>query len=181
MKLGIDYSLNSPAFCVFEADGKEIIPHRFYFFGRKKLQVGEFGNGMFIGRQSKEPDPNPVIRYMNNANYAMEIVDEWKVKEIFIEGYSYGSVTSSFTTLVENVATLKVLAHQRGIQLVPFAPSAVKKIATGKGNSKKDAMYSDGWLPKMGIDLETMLSSKRDSNPISDIVDSYFVSLTSVR
>lgn len=180
MKLAIDYSLNSPAFCVFNADGNEITPVRFYFFAKKKCQIGSFHNGLFVGRESKEPDPNPVVRYLTNANYAMEIVDKYSCDSIYIEGYSYGSVTSSFTSLVENVATLKVLAHQRGIELIPFAPSAVKKIATGKGNAKKAQMYEDGWLKRFDIDLETMLGAKRDANPISDIVDSYFVGLKSV-
>ena len=58
-------------------------------------------------------------------------------------------------------------------------PTVLKKFATGKGNSNKEAMYSQ-FLKEENVDLLGLLglnlpkSGKIDS-PISDIVDSFFL------
>ena len=52
--------------------------------------------------------------------------------------------------------------------------SVVKKGATGKGNADKDMMY-EAFVKETKIDLKKLFDTEKVGNPISDIVDSYFI------
>ena len=52
--------------------------------------------------------------------------------------------------------------------------SKVTKGATGKGNADKDKMY-EAFLKETKIDLKKLFDTEKVGNPISDIVDSYFI------
>jgi Holliday junction resolvasome RuvABC endonuclease subunit len=54
-----------------------------------------------------------------------------------------------------------------------IAPTAVKKDAVGRGNANKQDMI-DKFIQETNIDLYKELDC-RTNNPISDIVDSYFI------
>ena len=53
-------------------------------------------------------------------------------------------------------------------------PSVVKKGATGKGNADKDKMY-EAFVKETKIDLKKIFDTDKVGNPISDIVDSYYI------
>ena len=53
-------------------------------------------------------------------------------------------------------------------------PSVVKKGATGKGNADKDKMY-EAFVKETKVDLKKLFDTDKVGNPISDIVDSYFI------
>jgi Holliday junction resolvasome RuvABC endonuclease subunit len=53
-------------------------------------------------------------------------------------------------------------------------PSVVKKGATGKGNADKDKMY-EAFVKDTKIDLKKLFDTEKVGNPISDIVDSYYI------
>jgi len=76
-----------------------------------------------------------------------------------------------------------LLKYKLYSESIPFAianPGQVKKHATGKGNAKKHEMYTE-FLQRTGVDLEAMLDSKSHANPISDIVDAYFITLFGIK
>ena len=50
----------------------------------------------------------------------------------------------------------------------------VKKGATGKGNADKDKMY-EAFVNETKIDLKKIFDTEKVGNPISDIVDSYYI------
>ena len=53
-------------------------------------------------------------------------------------------------------------------------PSVVKKGATGKGNADKDMMY-EFFSKETKTDLKKIFDTQKVGNPISDIVDSYYI------
>ena len=53
-------------------------------------------------------------------------------------------------------------------------PSVVKKGATGKGNADKDMMY-ESFSKETNTDLKKVFDTVKVTNPISDIVDSYYI------
>ena len=61
----------------------------------------------------------------------------------------------------------------KDIPVFTIAPTVIKKFATGKGNAKKDMMLSN-FITSTGCDVRQVLDYAGD-NPISDIVDSYFI------
>jgi hypothetical protein len=56
------------------------------------------------------------------------------------------------------------------------APTHIKKFATGKGNAKKEMMY-ESFLTETqrNLQLELEIKSEKIGNPVSDIVDSYYI------
>ena len=58
-------------------------------------------------------------------------------------------------------------------------PTVIKKEATGKGNANKELMY-ETFLAETKIDLQSQLTPKSTKivNPVSDIVDSYYICKT---
>ena len=149
-KVGIDYSLTSPAICIDDGTLK------FYYLTTKKKWVGKQSENI-IGYEHKEWT-DPIERFKNISDFVMDILYtnplfEQPVYDIYIEGYSFGS---------------------KGQGLFQIVPSVVKKGATGKGNADKDMMY-EAFLKETKIDLKKILDTDKVGNPLSDIVDSYFI------
>ena len=58
-----------------------------------------------------------------------------------------------------------------------IVPSVVKKRATTKGNANKELMYEQ-FMKDGGEDLVSQLGMNKLSNPVTDIVDSYYIMRT---
>ena len=52
--------------------------------------------------------------------------------------------------------------------------SVVKKYASGKGNADKQLMY-DSFKKHTGVDLMKMFDMNKLNNPVTDIIDSYYI------
>ena len=58
-----------------------------------------------------------------------------------------------------------------------LVPSVIKKRATGKGNADKQKMYEQ-FMKDGGQDLVSVLGMNKLDNPVTDIVDSYYIMRT---
>ena len=177
--VGIDYSMNAPAVCIHTGNNWNPDNCKFYWHTNvKKCQ---------IKTNSLQGDPTPVYncaddlnsleRWEANANWIIGILNDLKddIKIIGLEGYSYGSKGSLPFSIAENTAILKYKLKQMvPLKLKIFSPGAIKKYATTKGNAKKMQMF-ESFIADSGIDLIKYINSKPESNPISDIVDSYWI------
>ena len=169
--LGIDLSLNSPAVCFFSGEQfnqEECI--YFYFTNNKKLAIT---NKKFSGTLIPEYY-NDMQRYENITRWVMNIISDHTPDHIFIEGYSFSSTGKVFN-IAENCGILKYNIWKYGITYSVLPPSVVKKNATGKGNANKQLM-EETFLLTTGLDVRKQLKlSASVSNPVSDIIDSYFI------
>ena len=79
----------------------------------------------------------------------------------------------------ENTGILKKQLKEAGFKYVTIPPTVIKKHATGKGNANKELMY-ETFLSESHVDLKSQLSPKstKISNPVSDIVDSFYICKT---
>ena len=77
--------------------------------------------------------------------------------------------------IAENCGILKyrLLEEEYGYHTV--VPSVVKKGATGKGNADKDMMYEAFVKELPEYNLKKILDTEKTGNPLSDIVDSYYI------
>ena len=177
--VGIDYSLNSPAICIAD-DNFKFDKCSFHFLTSKKKHLGKIGKNIF-GYEHKEYN-NHIIRFSNISMWALDIIHKHKkdTAQVFVEGYSFGSKGQAVFQIAENCGILKYRLQMSPSMLYDtVVPSVVKKNATGKGNADKQLMY-DSFLRDTGVDLMKIFDMQKLNNPITDIIDSYYIAKTGV-
>ena len=170
---GIDYSLTSPALTVHVGSSWSIKNCRFYYLSKRgKYSVN---TSMFYG--TEYPDyVSDEHRYDNLKSWVMSNLQTYGcIDHVFIEGYAFGAVGRVFQ-IAENTGCLK---HQLWIESIPhtvYPPTSIKKFATGKGNAKKDQLY-EAFITETSVDIRRELGiiNVNQWNPLSDIVDSYYI------
>lgn len=169
--LGIDLSLTSPALCFHVGDEFSINGCKFFYLTKqKKLAINLHPTeGTLIDEYSNE-----IERYHFISTWIIRKINEFEPEHIFIEDYSFSSTGRVFN-IAENCGILKYNLWKNGITFTTIPPTVIKKQATGKGNANKDAM-EQSFLQETGFNVREHLSlSKSVSNPVSDIIDSYYV------
>lgn len=169
--IGVDYSMTSPAVVVKTPSGVFA-----YAFANKKSQ-GIFSSGNWNIIITDYPQyTSQEERFNILGNFVCNIVKQTEgVSRVRIEGYSYGSSGKIFN-LAENCGVLKHILYMNGVTFDTLAPTSVKKYACGKGNADKQMMY-DSFEEKMKLNLKSLIGDgkKGIGNPLSDIVDAYFL------
>lgn len=169
--IGIDLSLTSPACCLFEGDELNLNGCKFYFLTSNKKIEGTRApiTGTLIKEYLSDQE-----RYHNISRWVIDVIYENSPEHIFIEDYSYSSTGRVFN-IAENCGILKYNLWKSGVKFTTIPPTVIKKQATGKGNSNKAAMEI-AFLSETGFDIRKHLQlSQSVSNPVSDIIDSYYV------
>ena len=164
--IGIDYSLTSPAICINNGS------LMFYYLTNKKKWQCEM-NESIVGYAHKEWTA-PIQRFTYISDFVFDILFTINNPIIFIEGYSFGSKGQGLFQIAENCGILKYRLLEKGYGYNTVVPSVVKKGATGKGNADKDKMY-EAFVKETKVDLKKLFDTDKVGNPISDIVDSYFI------
>lgn len=169
---GIDYSLTSPSVCIHSGVEWDHTKCDFYYLSNKKGNIIE--TNQFHGSEYKDFNSDS-HRYDNLSNWVLEILRKHGVQKCYIEGYSYGSVGRVFQ-IGENTGVLKHALWKESFSWDVFAPTSIKKFATGKGNANKQMMY-DSFVEETKIDIRFLLNIKSENNwnPISDIIDAYWI------
>ena len=126
-----------------------------------------------IGYEHKEWT-DPIQRFKNISDFALDIISPLLNPQIFIEGYSFEVKGQGLFQIAENCGILKYRLQEQNLPYETVVPSVVKKGATGKGNADKDKMY-EAFVKETKIDLKKLFDTDKVGNPISDIVDSYFI------
>jgi Holliday junction resolvasome RuvABC endonuclease subunit len=169
---GIDYSLTSPSICVHKGDTWSVNNCTFYYLSHKKQWLSV--TGQFIGEMYEKFDSD-THRYNNLSKWSSKIITENKVDSCFIEGYAFNAVGRVFQ-IAENTGLLKYKLWRENTPFQVFAPSEIKKFASGKGNSNKEKMY-EAFFAETSVDIRKKLDIMNEKvwNPISDIVDAYYI------
>ena len=166
---GIDYSLRSPAICTHNGSEWKYTSCIFHFLSDRKKYSDVFCK-RFFGK-SFDSFSNEQERYDSISSWAVDKCEG--TDQIAIEDYAYNATGRVFN-IAENTGVLKYKLFQMGIPLESLSPSKVKKFATGKGNASKELMYS-AFLKETKVNLIKELNMKSLGNPVTDIVDSYYI------
>ena len=176
---GIDYSLTSPAICVWKSTDD-----RLFNFDDCALYYLEIP-------KRRGPTPHGILNIHANPypeweteEERHELLSKWTMSiitgcEVFIEGYAFAtSGTSHVRSIAENTGLLKHKMHKVKQSFTSVPPTVIKKYATGKGNANKEGMY-EAFVDELltPTDLKERLTPKatKVKNPVSDLVDSYFI------
>ena len=179
---GIDYSLTSPAICVYKDengghfDFDRCVFH--YLSNNEKQQQLAARTGLKNLRVDSYPEwQSEEERHEKLATWAYNIVQG--CEEVFLEGYAFAtSVQAGVRSMAENTGLLKHKMWKNILKFQTYPPTVIKKFATGKGNSNKEKMYEafvDELLTPTDLKEQLTPKAKKIINPISDIVDSYFI------
>ncbi len=176
--IGIDYSLTSPAVCI--TDDCKFNNSHFYYLTNRKKYVGKMMKNI-EGFEHEEYTDN-IKRFKNISNFVFHVLGRHispkigfrSINKIFIEGYSFGSKGQGLFQIAENCGILKYRLMDSHIPYETIVPSVVKKGATGKGNADKEKMY-DQFYVDTGVNLMEVFEQNTLSNPVTDIVDSYYI------
>ena len=176
--IGIDYSLTSPAVCI--TDDCKFNNSHFYYLTNRKKYVGKMMKNI-EGFEHEEYTDN-IKRFKNISNFVFHVLGRHispkigfrSINKIFIEGYSFGSKGQGLFQIAENCGILKYRLMDSHIPYETIVPSVVKKGATGKGNADKEKMY-EAFCKDTKTDLKKVFDTQKIGNPISDIVDSFYI------
>lgn len=206
VKIGIDFSLISPAVCIQYPGGTYRFISFFDDFG-KDWMTSKSKKFHYHQELSKIMDLIPYTREINTDNYRDEqiskmksakhianlIVETLKNKvgeqevKIAIEGFSYGSISSSALDLAlyNSFLRIKLLETFGDDSIIVIAPTEGKKTLYGKGNANKDQMIDSFIENKLNDDelTKTPLWNYCKNNnldyknikPVDDLVDSYAI------
>ena len=179
---GIDYSLTSPAICVYKDengghfDFDRCVFH--YLSNNEKQQQLAARTGLKNLRVDSYPEwQSEEERHEKLATWAYNIVQG--CEEVFLEGYAFAtSVQAGVRSMAENTGLLKHKMWKNKLKFQTYPPTVIKKFATGKGNSNKEKMYEafvDELLTPTDLKEQLTPKAKKVTSPISDIVDAYFI------
>ena len=179
---GIDYSLTSPAICVYKEDDGGFYNFDscvFHYLSNNERQQ-QLAARCGVSNLIAEPYPEwncEEERHEKLASWAYSRIQG--CDEVFIEGYAFAtSAQAGVRSIAENTGLLKNKMWKNKISFMSYPPTVIKKFATGKGNANKEVMY-EAFVDELltPTDLKERLTPKATKiiNPISDIVDSYFI------
>jgi Holliday junction resolvasome RuvABC endonuclease subunit len=171
-QVGIDYSMTSPAICISYEENVSWDTVKIYYLTDKKKYLGCFADNKIIGELLYTDWTSQQERFHALSNWIMVHLKLDSDIKVYLEDYSLGSKGKVFN-IAENTGILKYNLYIQGNKTILMPPSIVKKYATGKGNAKKELMY-EAFYKETKVDLESMLNSSI-SNPLTDIVDAYFI------
>jgi Holliday junction resolvasome RuvABC endonuclease subunit len=180
--VGIDYSITSPAICLFDGKRWALGNCQFHFMTDKKTLHETFKYKTTVDMTGVPSIPvmenytDNLLRFERICDWAYGLIKDFNPEFVAIEGYSMGSAIGRAFDIAENTALLKYKFHQNGNPYLVYPPTVIKKYATGKGNASKIAMR-DSFIEETGVNLNDVLGLKtqKPTNPVSDIIDAYYI------
>lgn len=170
---GIDYSLTSPAICVYTGIPPEfsIDQCKIYYFANTKAQIGTFLNGKLVGEAYPEYSSEEE-RHNKLAQWTIDHIQ--CCHSVLIEGYAFAAKGLVFN-LAENCGVLKHKLWQQTRNYSVLSPMELKKYATSKGNADKERM-DQAFVRSTGINMKELLKvTEKQWSPSSDIIDAFFL------
>ena len=113
------------------------------------------------------------IRYI--LDEIRSIVEKYSITKVVVESLPYGAVSRS----VRPLAALYYLIHHTcidlGIEFTESNVTSVKKLATGKGNAKKETMILALQEQERGLFNDILKAGFKKTTGLADLADSYFI------
>lgn len=204
IKVGIDFSLTSPAMCVYK--NGEYLFISFFNDSGKDWRKSKSKSYRYHNELCNIIDIISYTRNIDDSNYRNEqktkmadalmivnlIIEKLKLiidDEVIIglEGFSYGSISSSTLDLAmyNSFLRMKLIENFGSNVLNIISPTEGKKILFGKGNAKKEDMIQAFIDNKLGDNLLLMNRfwqyckiegvDFKQPKPIDDLVDAYAI------
>ena len=169
---GIDYSMTSPAMCLYNESVGNFTSENCTLHYMTQLKKYDVSFKSVNGHYSEYA--NEMQRYDIISSFFIDRILDSGVVKVFIEEYSLGSKGKVFN-IAENTGILKYRLWLLGVPFETIPPTVIKKFATGKGNSNKEQMQLV-FEQENSIRLKEELNmTEKQWNPSSDLIDAYYI------
>lgn len=163
--LAIDFSITSPGLCLYRFHGDS------YQVYTKKFLKTNF--------------PHLKDRCESILAWILECYTPKKYDEIWMEGVSYNSKSSSFVQIVEAYGIVKhFLSHYTDRRIVIIPPTTLKSFFTGKGNCDKQFVINrvnlvkDHLKTNLTKPLRPVDNDMADAFAIAHVAQEYYKDIT---
>jgi len=169
---GIDYSMTSPAICIYDTDTEFKFENCDFYFMTQLKKYDDVPLENVHGHYFEYDDS--MNRYDLISSHFIDRILDSGVVHVFIEDYSMGSKGKVFN-IAENTGILKYRLWLLQIPVTTVPPTVIKKFATGKGNANKERMQ-EVFEEENAVRLKDVLSmTEKQWNPSSDLIDAYYI------
>ena len=103
-------------------------------------------------KRVKQNHPSRFVRWTHYATAVEDLLTQWAITHVFIEGYGYAN-KHTLVTLVELGATIRQVLHESDARWHEVPPGKLKKFVTGSGVAKKDLVLLNVYK-RFGISCE---------------------------
>lgn len=139
------------------------------------IVVLENGEIIHCERFVTDIEQDVYFRAQELASHIQDVAIQYKPKRVALEGLSFGSKGNVTRDLGGLLFTIIIYLRHAGWNPEIIAPPTVKKFATGKGNSKKEALIES--LPSHVRSEFDALKVKKTTG-LSDLTDAYWIART---
>jgi hypothetical protein len=150
MLIGIDYSITCPCLCLFDERKSFKFDNCFFYYLTNTKKYADKIAPNITGESFQE--------YVQDVD-RFDTISEW---------------ATNLCIGAADMGLLKYKLYKHAIPVTIVEPAKVKKCATGKGNADKQVMY-DTFSKETNTNLKLMFNQKTLSNPVTDVIDSYYV------
>lgn len=168
--IGIDYSMTCPAACaVSDASAT-------FWYGH----ISKCPSLLNVSAV-KVPESLTIIERADFlAKELLKWVRSYDLAEVGLEDYAFAATGRVFH-IGENTGVMKHLLWSKGINVLAYPPTVIKKFATGKGNADKNKMTAAfveafpaarEWVAAFFPRTKDAIPAK---SPLSDLADAYWI------
>ena len=169
---GIDYSISCPAICVYDSDsGPYTHSNCVYYYCQKGVSDREKERRSLLNLSNihhafQYDWKDTYHQYFGTADFFMSILLQYSVEEVAMEDYALGAIGRVFD-IAEATGILKNFMMLSGIKFTVFAPTTVKKVFSGKGNSNKEGMLT-AYKLRYHIDISSLFKEYLAIHPLEN-------------
>lgn len=167
---GIDFAISTPSICVIDGHSD---PHWLFFSARKK-DSGKLAHNIEGIHYKSDFFDDDMERFDFVIKKVINYLEDFDVQHVGLEGYSMGSKSSRLFQIGEATGILKRILWESEIDYSIYAPTSIKKFATGNGRADKNGMAS-AFIGREDQDLFELLEMDKTTKPIEDLFDSYWI------
>lgn len=134
---------------------------------------------VYAERFVSNPEDDMFARAWQVSNQILKVEQKYKPDFIAIEGLAFGGLgdkTRDLAGLQYTIVTRLRFVEQKDVRIIP--PTTVKKVATGKGNSKKELLLEA--LPKEALNYFLKLGVKKTTG-LTDLCDAYWIGQAAIQ
>lgn len=167
---GIDFAISTPSVCIIDEEDNA----SWLFFSSRKKDHGQLADNITGIHYKSDMFNDDIERFDFVIDNILNHLSQNSITYIGLEGYSMGSKSSRLFQIGEATGILKKALRDEQYDYRIYAPTSIKKFATGSGRADKNGMAS-AFIGREEQDLFEVFDMSKAAKPLEDLFDSYWI------